>query len=44
LIRCGVRDMPRGVTGTVGYLNDEHGLSAARICEAVQTALQPSRP
>ncbi|MBE2317430.1 1-deoxy-D-xylulose-5-phosphate synthase [Solirubrobacter sp. CPCC 204708] len=42
LIRCGVRDMPRGVTGTVGYLNEEHGLSAERIAETVQIALQPS--
>jgi transketolase len=42
LIRAGVEDMPRGTTGTVGWLNDLHGLSAARVADAVVRALQPA--
>jgi transketolase len=42
LIRCGVRDMPRGTTGTVQWLNDLHGLSGPRVADLVQNALQHS--
>jgi transketolase len=42
LIRCGVREMPRGTTGTVGWLNELHGLSGPRIADVVQNALQPT--
>jgi transketolase len=37
LIRRGVAEMPRGVTGTVGFLNDHYGLSARSLAELAAT-------
>jgi transketolase len=42
LVRQGVRDMPRGVTGSVGWLNDLHGLSGPKVADAVVRALEPA--
>ncbi|HJZ76187.1 MAG TPA: transketolase C-terminal domain-containing protein [Vicinamibacterales bacterium] len=39
LVRVGVRDMPRGVSGSQGYLQQLHGISSASIVNTVRLAL-----
>jgi transketolase len=39
LLRHAVDVMPRGVTGTLGFLNDLHGLSARSLTESITTEL-----
>jgi transketolase len=43
LVRCGARRMPRGDTGSRGYLHDRHGLSAGKLADAVVSALSLAR-
>ncbi len=38
LIRCGVDNIPRGVTGSQAFLEDRHGLSASAIANTVRDA------
>jgi transketolase len=38
LRRCGVEELPRGVTGSQGFLHDRHGISPAGIAGAVAAA------
>ncbi len=38
VLRCGLRTMPAGVTGSQGYLQDLHGLSSAALVETVLRA------
>lgn len=40
VVRCGMREMPRGTTGSAAYLLDRHGLSAARVARATLDALR----
>ncbi len=40
LIRCGVRQVPDGLSGSQDYLHQRHGLSKAQIVATVQRALQ----
>jgi len=48
LIRCGVRQVPEGISGSQDYLHQRHGLAKAHIVETVQAALQstvsPAKP
>lgn len=39
LRRCGVVDLPRGMTGSQGFLEDRHGMSAAAVAAAALTAV-----
>jgi len=39
LVRAGVREMPRGETGSQGYLEHAHGLSARALAGTLQQAL-----
>jgi transketolase len=39
LIRCGVKQMPRGLTGTRAYLDDIHGLTAAHVAGTARRAV-----
>jgi transketolase len=39
LVRCGVRGLPDGVSGSQRYLEDRHGISAGAIVEAIERAL-----
>ncbi len=40
LVRHAVDAMPRGVTGTLAFLNDLHGLSARALTESIATTLR----
>lgn len=42
LLRTGVTGMPAGETGSQGYLEERHGLSAARLAEQLERALAPA--
>jgi transketolase len=42
LIRHAVHSMPRGVTGTLSFLNELHGLSAEALTESIAAALSRS--
>lgn len=42
LLRAGVTRMPAGETGSQGYLEERHGLSAARLAEQLERALAPA--
>jgi transketolase len=42
LVRCGVRRVPRGQTGSRNALYEEHGLSAAAIAQTATDALRPA--
>jgi transketolase len=44
LMRFGVKEMPRGVTGSPQFLYENHGLSAAEISRAVSQALAFAQP
>jgi transketolase len=39
LVRCGVRNMPRGVVGSQAYLYELHGLSATALAERVLASI-----
>jgi transketolase len=39
LVRCGVREMPRGEVGTQRYLSDRHGLSPDAIAGTISSAV-----
>lgn len=39
LVRHAVESMPRGVTGTLAYLNELHGLSASALTESIAAEL-----
>jgi transketolase len=43
LLRAGVAHMPGGEAGSQQYLEDRHGLSAARLTEQLASALAPTR-
>jgi len=43
LVRCGVREMPRGDTGSQAHLYETHGLSAAQLAGATLGALGLAR-
>jgi transketolase len=40
LVRCGVRELPAGETGSQAYLLERHGLSAERLAAAAVEALE----
>lgn len=42
VLRCGVKDMPRGEIGTQQYLYDRHGLSSESVADAVVQAISPA--
>jgi transketolase len=42
LLRAGVTRMPAGETGSQGYLEERHGLSAPRLVEQLERALAPA--
>ena len=39
LVRHGVVEMPRGLTGTLEFLNDHHGLSACSLADSIASEL-----
>ena len=43
LVRCGVRGLPDGASGSLGYFAARHGLSAEAIADAASEALRPAR-
>jgi transketolase len=43
LRRCGIADIPRGQTGTQGFLEAEHGISAAGLTEVAQSLVGSAR-
>ncbi|HEV3001220.1 MAG TPA: transketolase C-terminal domain-containing protein [Solirubrobacteraceae bacterium] len=43
LRRCGIGELPRGMTGSQAFLDDHHGLSAAGISGAARSALLAAR-
>jgi len=43
LLRCGIRGLPRGLTGSQAFLEDQHGISAARIVETAKAAMGIAR-
>ncbi len=42
LLRCGVRQVPDGISGSQDYLHQRHGLGKAQIVETVRSALRNS--
>ncbi len=40
VLRCGIREMPGGNTGSLGYIYDANGISAARLVEQVVAAMR----
>jgi transketolase len=43
LVRCGVREMPTGQTGSQAWLRDVHGISARRLADAALEVLETAR-
>jgi transketolase len=41
LLRCGVRSMPRGESGSEAYMNRQYGLTAEAIQQQVLQMLHP---
>lgn len=39
LHRCGIADLPRGLTGSQRFLEDRHGISAATVADATLSAV-----
>jgi transketolase len=44
VIRCGLQEMPRGLSGTLPYLYEQVGLSSSALARTALGALTPARP
>ncbi|MGW5668698.1 transketolase family protein [Micromonospora sp. NPDC003776] len=44
LRRCGIEDLPRGITGSQAFLQEHFGLSAAAIADTARSLVASARP